>query len=210
MSEPSITVAEPVQSDGWSTTAFWGMVTFILAYCLVLLGAFAIQFVQGEFPCPLCMVQRYAMILATIPIMWIVADALRGTLTRSRYAQGLGMAIIASVAGSLESTRQILLHIANKKDPGYGSAVLGLHLYTWAWITFMTVILFCSVAVAMIGIAVPVAPSTPRLRGLSRGILWLFLALIVANVIAIFCLEGFSAVLPDAPNHYRLFSELGW
>lgn len=205
-----VTVAEPVESHRWSTTAFWGMVAFILAYCLVLLGAFSIQFLQGEFPCPLCMVQRYAMILATIPIMWIVADSLRGTLTRSRYAQGLGMAIVASVAGSLESTRQILLHIANKKDPGYGSAVLGLHLYTWAWITFMTVILFCSVAVAMIGIAVPAAPKTARLRRIARCILWLFLALIVANVIAIFCLEGFSSVLPDDPSHYRLFQELGW
>jgi hypothetical protein len=40
--------------------------------------------------------------------------------------------------------------------------------------------------------------------------LWLFLALIVANVIAIFCLEGFSSVLPDDPSHYRLFQELGW
>ncbi len=204
------TVTEPDESKTWSTVAFWAMVLFVVGYCGVLLGAFAIQFIQGEFPCPLCMVQRYAMILATIPIMWIISDALRGQLTRSRYAQGLGLAIIASVAGSLESTRQILLHIANDKDPGYGSAVLGLHLYTWAWITFMVVIVFCSIAVAMIGTAVPTAPTTKNLRIVARGILWLFLAIVVANVIAIFCLEGFSGVLPDDPSGYRLFHELGF
>ena len=33
------------------------------------------------------------------------------------------------------STRQILLHIT-PGDPGYGSVVLGLHLYTWALLIF--------------------------------------------------------------------------
>lgn len=120
------------------------------------------------------------------------------------------MAIIASVAGSLESTRQILLHIANDQNPGYGSAILGLHLYTWASITFMVTIVFCSIAVAMIGSAVPIAPSSKRLRLLATSILWLFLAIVLANVIAIFCLEGFSGVLPDDPSGYRLFHELGF
>jgi disulfide bond formation protein DsbB len=203
-------VAEPVESKAWSTVAFWGMVAFVVAYCLVLLGAFSVQFVAHEFPCPLCMVQRYAMMLSTVAILWVVADALRGTLTRSRYAQGLGLAIIAAVAGSLESTRQILLHIANDKNPGYGSIIFGLHLYTWAWITFMIVIVFCSIAMAMIGIALPEAPESRNLRWVARGVLWLFLAIVVANVIATFCLEGFSTVLPDDPTQYRLFHELGF
>lgn len=34
------------------------------------------------------------------------------------------------------STHQILLHIATPGDPGYGPAVMGLHLYTWAFVTF--------------------------------------------------------------------------
>jgi disulfide bond formation protein DsbB len=202
-------IADPSPRKGPSHLAFWLTACFILAYCGTLLGAFGVQFLQHEFPCPLCMLQRYAMILVTIPALWIMADALRGTLTRSRYARALGLSIIASIAGSVESTRQILLHIASKTDPGYGSAVLGLHLYTWALITFVIVIVYCGVMLLVIDTAVPAAPESPKLRILAKAVLWLFLGVIVANVVAIIFLEGFSWVLPDNPTNYRLLHELG-
>ena len=199
---------DPVPNPTASRLAFWAMVLFIVAYCGVLLGAMSVQLLQHEDPCPLCMLQRYAMILVTIPALWIVADALRGRLTRSRYAAGLGMSIIAAVAGGTESTRQILLHIASKTDPGYGSAVLGLHLYTWALITFVVVIVFCGVMLMLCGSVVPLAPATPGMRTLAKAGLWLFLAVVVANVVLIILLEGFSWVLPDNPTSYRLPHEL--
>ena len=37
------------------------------------------------------------------------------------------------------SGRQVLLHIL-PGDPGYGGEVLGLHLYSWAFIVFATII----------------------------------------------------------------------
>jgi hypothetical protein len=46
------------------------------------------------------------------------------------------VSILAAFAGGAASTRQILLHIATPGDPGYGPAVAGFHLYTWAFITF--------------------------------------------------------------------------
>ena len=187
--------------------AFWGLVVFIAGYCVVLLSAFGIQFISHEFPCPLCMLQRYAMILATIPIVWIVAESLRGRLTRVTYLRSLGMSIVASVAGSIMSTRQILLHIASKTDPGYGSAVLGLHLYTWALITFQIVIVYCGASMMLNGQAIPEAPSSPKVQLLARAVLWLFLAVLVANVIAIIFLEGFSRVLPDNPTSYHLLHQ---
>lgn len=200
---------DPAPNQTASRLAFWAMVLFIVAYCGVLLGAMSVQLLQHEDPCPLCMLQRYAMILVTIPALWIVADALRGKLTRSRYAAGLGMSIIAAVAGACESTRQILLHIASKTDPGYGSAVLGLHLYTWALITFVVVIVFCGVMLMLCGSVVPEAPEGTGLRRLALVGMWLFLAVIVANVVLIILLEGLSWVLPDNPTSYRLPHELG-
>lgn len=203
---PAIT--EPDPNPLLSRLVFWGLVIFILAYCGTLLGAFAVQFGQGEFPCPLCMLQRYAMILATIPAMWIVLEALRGSLTRGRFARSLGMSIVASVVGSIFSTRQILLHI-KPGDPGYGSAVMGLHLYTWALITFQIVILFCGVAALLNRYALPVAPTASAGRFAAKVVVWLFLAVIVANVIAIIFLEGFALVLPDDPTYYNLLHQLG-
>jgi disulfide bond formation protein DsbB len=203
-------VEEQPRNEVGSRLAFWAMVIFVVAYCGVLLGAMSVQLFGHEYPCPLCMLQRYAMILVTIPAMWIVVDALRGRLTRWRYAAGLGMSIVASVAGGMESTRQILLHIASKTDPGYGSAVLGLHLYTWALITFVVVIVFCGILLMLCGTMVPEAPASRSLRRVAMAGVWLFLAVVVANVVLIILLEGFSWVLPDDPTHYRLLQEFGF
>ena len=203
-------IAEPTPNQKASRLIFWAMTVFVLAYCGTLLGAFGVQFGQHEYPCPLCMLQRYAMILTSIPILWILADSLRGQLNRSRYVSCLGMSIVAAIAGGVESTRQILLHIANSSDPGYGSAVLGLHLYTWALLTFEIVIAFCGIALMINSAAVPLAPSHVGQRRIARAVLLLFLAVVAANLIAVFCLEGFNWVLPDNPTRYNLFHQLGF
>ena len=191
---------------------YWGFVGWILAYCGVLLSAFGVQFLQGEFPCPLCMLQRYAMMLSSLAALWIVMQARRGTLTTGRYGQALGLGLLASLIGGTISTRQILLHIL-PGDPGYGSAVLGLHLYTWALITFVIVIAFCAVALLLMPRALPTAPGDSWLgkvgRFLTLVVVWLFLIVLVANVIAIIFLEGAAWVLPDDPTSYNLLDQIG-
>ncbi|MDQ1248031.1 MAG: hypothetical protein QG597_2403 [Actinomycetota bacterium] len=191
---------------------YWGFVGWIVAYAGVLGAAFTVQFVEGEFPCPLCMLQRYAMILSSLAAMWIVMQARRGTLTMGRYAQGLGLGLLAALAGSVMSGRQVLLHIL-PGDPGYGSAVLGLHLYTWALVTFFIVALFCAVSLILMPRAVATAPGTSWLGRIGGGVtmivVWLFLILIAANVVAIIFLEGAAWVLPDDPTSYNLLDQLG-
>ena len=94
----------------------------------VLAGSLFLQFGVGEQPCPLCLVQRSGMIgLAVGPIMNLMWG-----LRPQHYA----ISILAALMGSAGSVRQILLHI-QPDDPGYGPPVLGLHLYTWALITFV-------------------------------------------------------------------------
>jgi disulfide bond formation protein DsbB len=188
---------------------FWAMHLWVLAYSGVMLGAFTIQFVGGEYPCPLCMLQRYGMILSTIGALWIIMQARRGELTPVRYAQGLGMGILGAAAGALVSVRQILLHI-KPGDPGYGEPVLGMHLYTWALITFYVVILFVAVVSMLAPVGVPEAPtSAGAQRTISTLIVGLFVLVVAANVIAIIFLEGFAWVLPDDPTGYNLLDQLG-
>jgi disulfide bond formation protein DsbB len=52
------------------------------------LSAFYIQFVMHEFPCPLCMLQRYAMFLSSLGALFVIMQARRGELTTARYGQG--------------------------------------------------------------------------------------------------------------------------
>lgn len=206
---------EPPKDAPWSWLGklmYWAVLAWILAYTGVMLGAFTVQFVAGEYPCPLCMLQRYAMILSSLGAMWIVMQARRGTLTTGRYAQGLGLGLLAALAGAVISTRQVLLHIL-PGDPGYGSAVLGMHLYTWALITFVIVALFTAVALILMPRAVATAPGRSWLGRLGGGVsvlvLWLFMLVVAANVVAIIFLEGAAWVLPDNPTSYNLLDQIG-
>jgi disulfide bond formation protein DsbB len=121
---------------------FWSRLINIAALfglIMVLAGSLHLQFGAGEQPCPLCIVQRSGMIgLAVGPIM----NLLWGMSPR-HYA----LSILAAVVGAAGSTRQILLHIADPNDPGYGPTVLGWHLYTWALVTFVVAIVGCSVLI---------------------------------------------------------------
>lgn len=203
-------VGGPTGSRGglWGFVTFWGLHAWVLAYTFVMLSAFFIQFVEGEFPCPLCMLQRYGMILSTIGALWVIMQARRGTLTIARYAQGLGMGAIGVLAGASVSMRQIALHIM-PGDPGYGEPVLQLHLYTWAFITFVIVLVYVGVMLMLMPRGIPQAPAAGSAASkISTAIIWLFIGIVAANVIAIIFLEGFAGVLPDDPDSYNLIDQL--
>src|SRR5260221_2459098 len=98
---------------------------------VVLLVAFGLQFGLKELPCPLCNLQRVALVLCGF-----------GFLLNLRFGvQPLhyGLSILAALFGVAVAGRQVLLYIL----PGsgaHGSALLGLHLYTWSLILFAAVI----------------------------------------------------------------------
>ena len=110
---------------------------------------------------------------------------------------------------TLVSVRQILLHI-KPGDPGYSEPVLGMHLYTWALITFYVVILFVAVVSMLAPVGIPEAPTRAGAqRTISTLIVGLFALVVAANVIAIIFLEGFAWVLPDDPTGCNLLDQLG-
>ena len=188
----------------WSVISFWGLHAWILGYTGVVLSAFFIQFVLHEFPCPLCMLQRYGMFLSSLGALFVIMQARRGVLTTARYAQGLGLGHV----GATVSVRQIELHI-EPGDPGYGAPVLGLHLYSWAFLTFVIVLIYCGAMLILMPQGIPAAPAAASpLRRASTAVIWLFIAVVAANVVAIIFLEGFAFVLPDDPSSYTLIDQL--
>ena len=203
-------VEEPAPSRGgpWGFITYWGLHAWVAAYSVVMLSAFFIQFVKGEFPCPLCMLQRYGMILSTLGALFIIMQARRGVLTTARYAQGLGLGLIGVLAGASVSVRQIELHIL-PGDAGYGEPFLRLHLYTWAFVTFAIVMLYVGLMLVLMPRGIPQAPAEgTAARKVSTAIIWVFIGVVAANVIAIIFLEGFAPVLPDDPSSYTLIDQL--
>lgn len=188
--------------------AYWFIHLWLLAYSGVLLAAFALQFILGELPCPLCMLQRYGMLLSSLGPFWIILQANRGELTPQGYQQGLGLAALGALLGAIVSTRQILLHIL-PGDLGYGSTIFSAHLYTWALVTFIVTLL----AVAVLGILAPVTVSEENVAPspapfLSKFVVGLFFLTIAVNAVMIVFLQGFSWVLPDDPVHYHLLEQI--
>ena len=78
-----------------------------------------------------------------------------------------------------------------------------MHLYSWGVVIFSVVALVSGLQLLML----PVGNERLPIGARGRAVLVLFGAVIAANTIAVFALEGFHAVLPDDPTEYRLFHD---
>ncbi|MCZ6791467.1 MAG: disulfide bond formation protein B [Candidatus Dadabacteria bacterium] len=170
----------------------------VLGICGVLLGAYYIQFVEGEFPCPLCLFQRLAMLGVAFGAML----NLRYGIRPSHY----GVSLLSAIFGASVSIRQILLHIG-PSDTGYGSPVLGMHLYTWAFIVFAVVILLIGI---MMFFETQFEDSSENRSAKSIGwfvkaVFFLVVLIAASNVITTFLECGFGQC-PDNPTSYKELS----
>src|ERR1700757_940102 len=141
---------------------------------LVLAVAFAAQLWLGELPCPLCLLQRiqFAM-LAVGPILNV-----RFGPRPSHY----GISLLVAIAGAGFAARQILLHVM-PGDPGYGSALLGYHYYTWAFIGFAVAVVALA-AMLLFDAQFKEDDKAQPVGGFARAAVWLVLALTALNVIS--------------------------
>ncbi|WP_328925846.1 disulfide bond formation protein B [Streptomyces sp. NBC_00190] len=191
---------------------YWFACFFAIGWTGVVCGGLFHQFALWEHPCPLCIVQRMFMLLAAMGAAYIVRTALAyGAVTSRDYMMGWGMSLVALIAGSFASWRQTMLHIL-PKDKGYGSEVLGLHLYVWAWLLFQASVVAIGIALSFghstTDSSVPAAkPGALRTAGLF--VLGFLGAVIAVNLVAVFFEEGLHWFLPDAPNRYRFFYDVG-
>lgn len=102
-----------------------------IATIVILAAALFVQMFMNEQPCPLCLLQRAAFVSMAI-----------GLLLNLRYGERAAhwsIVILSACAGIAVSIRQICLHITTPE--GFGSAFLGLHMYTWCFIGFSIAII---------------------------------------------------------------------
>src|SRR6476620_3441444 len=159
----------------------------LYAVALVLAAAFAAQLLLDELPCPLCLLQRIQFaLLAVGPVLNV-----RFGPRPSHYAASL----LVAAAGAAFATRQILLHIM-PGDPGYGTALLGYHYYTWALVGCCAAILLLS---AMLLFAHQFAPDdVPERPGFVASLaVWLMIAIVALNVVSTLLQCGFGACVDD-------------
>lgn len=149
----------------------------LLGLTAVQLAGYGFQFGLGELPCPLCLLQRVAFAMVTF-----------GFLLNVRYgsqAAHYGIILLSALFGMAVAGRQTLLHIV----PGsgaYGSAVFGLHFYTWAFLLFGLTVLATAVLLLLQSVSV----------GLPRTTRWGLLA-------------AYAAIAVTAANAVTTFIECG-
>lgn len=151
------------------------------------------QFVGHEIPCPLCLLQRIAMLGIAI-----------GALLNVRFGPspaGYAVSLLSALFGACVSIRQILLHIL-PEDPGYGAPVLGLHLYTWALVVFFVTLLLGS-AMLLLGSQFREPPRARSLNRIHQLAFFLVLVIAAGNALATFAECG-PGVCPANPESYQL------
>jgi disulfide bond formation protein DsbB len=173
----------------------------LYAIALVLAVAFAAQLVLHEPPCPLCLLQRVQFAMLAI-----------GPVLNIRYGprpSHYGVSLLAALLGAAVAGRQILLHIL-PGDPGFGSALLGDHYYTWAFLCFAAAIALIAVVLLFDRQFETRADADAQhvpVSILARGAVWLVIVLTALNVLSTVLECGFKAC-PDDPKQYELLK--GW
>lgn len=167
----------------------------LIAIGAVLTMAFIDQVWFGELPCPLCILQRAGLIAAGCGIALNIVFGPKP----SHY----GLTIIGAIASAGISIRQILLHIV----PGtgfYGPDVWGLHLYTWAFLFAVAIVLGSALMLLGDRQFSQVQLISGRLKALPFIALILFFVLTIANIFSTLALCG-AGLCPENPVDYELF-----
>ncbi|MFK0570775.1 disulfide bond formation protein B [Endozoicomonas sp.] len=107
----------------------------LLALDAVLIYALYDQFFKQDLPCPLCLLQRVGFVACMVALLL--------NITYGSRPWHYGLLLLSAVFGATVALRQVSLHVI----PGtlsYGEDFFGMHFYTWAFVSFVSIILLTS------------------------------------------------------------------
>jgi disulfide bond formation protein DsbB len=105
------------------TTLFY--LSMLLVIAAILTAAMGFQYLNGEIPCPLCLLQRVAMFGVCFGL---IENFRNGTSDRNA-----GWSMLFALFLLILSVRQTLIDIYPRPGHGYvGSAVFGVHMPVWS------------------------------------------------------------------------------
>ena len=122
--------------------------TYLLLMMFVIAGilttAMSLQYANGELPCPLCLLERVAMLGVCFGILL--------NFRRGFSYQNTGFSLLFAIVLLVVSVRQSLLDIYPRPGHQYiGSAIFGIHMPVWSIIIALTLLTSYAVKLAILG-----------------------------------------------------------
>ena len=131
------------------------LTAMLIALAAALTAAMVMQYAFGEIPCPLCLLQRYAMFGCCFGIV---------TQLRSTNSQrGAGIGAIFALVLLVISARQTLLDLIPRPGHAYvGSSVFGIHMPVWSVLIAVALLAGFAARLALFGAPRSSAPHASR------------------------------------------------
>jgi disulfide bond formation protein DsbB len=143
-----LTMNGPLASPGVRRALAFLNYLYLLLMMLVIAGiltaAMTLQYVWGEIPCPLCLLQRAALLGVCFGIMQ--------NFRHGFSYQNTGISLLFAIFLLIVAVRQTLLDIYPRPGHEYvGSAVFGVHMPVWSIIVATVIILAYAIKLAVLG-----------------------------------------------------------
>ena len=151
----------------------------LLVLAGILTAAMVMQYVFGEIPCPLCLLQRFAMFGCCFGIALQLRS---GTSER-----GSGIGLIFTTLLLVISVRQTLLDLFPRPGHEYvGSAIFGIHMPVWSVFIAVALLLGFAIRLALFGgpRSVPETEDAPMHR-LTHGLIIYVVCICAINFLSV-------------------------
>ena len=120
------------------------LLLMLAALAAILTAAMILQYAFGEIPCPLCLLQRVAMLGCCFGLI--------RQLRAEGSERGSGISLVFALLLLVISVRQTLLDLFPRPGHAYiGSAVLGMHMEVWSVLVAVALLLGFAIRFALFG-----------------------------------------------------------
>jgi disulfide bond formation protein DsbB len=171
------------------------LMAMLIALTAVLTAAMVMQYAFGEIPCPLCLLQRYAMFGCCFGIVM--------RLRSTHSERGAGIGAIFAVLLLVISVRQTLLDLSPRPGHAYfGSAVFGIHMPVWSVLISVALLAGFAVRLAVFG-APRSSALSPMMIRLTQSLALYVLLICAINFVSVIAQCGMGECHTTA---YVLFS----
>jgi disulfide bond formation protein DsbB len=155
------------------------LVLMLAALAAVLTAALVLQYALGEIPCPLCLLQRMAMLGCCFGLLH--------QLRADGSERGAGIGLVFALLLLVISMRQTLLDIVPRPGHAYvGQAVFGLHMPVWSVVIALALLAGFAMRSALFGAprSVPETMATATRRCV-RGLELYVVLLCAVNLVSV-------------------------